>query len=338
MDLYEKNGNILYILNILKKYTDEEHKLTATEIQKKVKEIYNVEIDPRTIRRNINLLKYKLNYDISTREENGKGYYINRDPETDFEPGEVRAIIDNFSYANYIVPSVAKEIIKKCKNMQTVYENDKLKDYQIFSVNSKTENAEVIKNIEDITDSIYNNNKIQFEYWKYEITNKLEKQIVSNPIVSPYAIVYNKQEFYLIGIKEGKNKFYHYRLDRMRNVKKLNSKITIVKNKTQIKEFAESTVEMFGGKKEEIEVKCDMHLINAVFDIFGKNITIEKISGDNDNFKLIVDANTIGFRMWAMRNIDMVEVLKPERLRNEMKEIIKKAMKKYDIVENKKKI
>ena len=70
MDLYEKNGNILYILNILKKYSDEEHKMTATEIQKMVKEIYNIEIDPRTIRRNINLLKYKFNYDISTREEN----------------------------------------------------------------------------------------------------------------------------------------------------------------------------------------------------------------------------------------------------------------------------
>ena len=110
MDLYEKNGNILYILNVLKKYTDEDHLLSAVEIGRKVEEIYDVEIDPRTIRRNINLLKYKLEFDISTREENGKGYYLSRDPETDFEPGEVRAIIDNFSYANYIVPSVAKEI------------------------------------------------------------------------------------------------------------------------------------------------------------------------------------------------------------------------------------
>ena len=59
MDLYEKNGNILYILNVLKKYSDEEHKLSATEIQIKIKEIYNVDIDSRTIRRNINLLKYK---------------------------------------------------------------------------------------------------------------------------------------------------------------------------------------------------------------------------------------------------------------------------------------
>ena len=84
MKLYEKNGNILYILNVLKKYSDEEHMLSATEIQRKVKEIYDVDIDPRTIRRNINLLKYKLDYDISTRDENKKGYYINRNPETDF--------------------------------------------------------------------------------------------------------------------------------------------------------------------------------------------------------------------------------------------------------------
>ncbi len=331
MDLYEKNGNILYILNVLKKYSDEEHMLSAADMQRKIKKIYDVEIDTRTIRRNINLLKYKLDYDISTREENGKGYYLNRDPETDFEQGEVRAIIDNFSYANYIVPSVAKQIIKKCKNMQTVYENEKLKDYQIYSVNSKTENAEVIKNIEDISNSIYNNNKIKFEYWKYEITNKLEKKIVSIPTVSPFAIVYNKQEFYFIGIKDGQDKFYHYRLDRMKNVKELNEKITIKKTKTQIKEFAESTVEMFGGPKEEIEAICNRLLLNSIFDVFGKNVTIEKISGDEENIKLIVDSNPMGFRMWAMRNIDMVEVIKPEKLRNEMKEIVQKAMEKYKI-------
>lgn len=329
MELYEKNGNILYILNVLKKYSDEEHKLSATEIGNKIKEEYNVEIDSRTIRRNINLLKYKLDYDISTREENGKGYYINRDPETDFEPGEIRAIIDNFSYANYIVPSISNEIIKKCKNMQNVYENAKLKDYHVYANNGKTENAEVIKNIEDISDSIFNNNKIKFEYWKYEITNKLEKQIVSTPIVSPYAIVYNKQEFYLIGIKDGQEKFYHYRLDRMKNVEKLKEKILIKKTKEQIEDFAESTVEMFGGKKEEVEAICGMCLLNAVFDIFGRNVTIEKIPKDDEHFKLIVDTNIMGFKMWAMRNIDLVEVRRPISLRNEMKDIIEKASKRY---------
>lgn len=327
MELYEKNGNILYILNVLKKYTDEEHMLSAVEIQEKIKEIYNVKIETRTIRRNINLLKEKLDYDISTRDENGKGYYINRNPDTDFEPGEIRAIIDNFSYANYIVPSIAKEIIKKCKNMQNVYENKKLVNYKIYANDSKTENMEVIKNIEDISDAIENLNKIEFEYWKYNISDKLEKKIVSKPKVTPYAIIYNKQEFYMIGIKEGQEKFYNYRLDRIKNLKQLQEKRTIKKSQSEVQEYAESLVEMFGGSKEEIEAICSMFLLDAVFDQFGKNITI--IKNDDKSFKLILDTNRMGFKFWVLRNIDAVEVVKPVSLRNEIKEIIRDAAKRY---------
>ena len=72
-----------------------------------------------------------------------------------------------------------------------------------------------------------------------------------------------------------------------------------------------------------------MWLLDAVFDIFGKNITIKKISGDDGHFKLLVDTNTLGFKMWAMRNIDLVEVKKPITLREEMRKIVEEASKKY---------
>lgn len=328
MELYEKNGNVLYILNILKKYTDAEHKITVTELQRKVKEIYNVEIDTRTIRRNINLLKYKLGYDISTREENKKGYYITRNPETDFEPGEIRAIIDTFSYADYIVPSVGKSIINKCKEMQNIYENQKLKNYKIYSKNSKTENMEVIKNIEDILKAIQDLSKITFEYWKYAIDKKLEPVIVSTPKVTPYAIIYDEQQFYLIGIKEGKENFYHYRLDRIKNIKELNEKRDIQKTSAQIQEYAESTIEMFAGNIEEIEAICDNPLLNPVLDKFGKNITI--IKNDDKTFKLLLDTDRNGFLYWALKNLREVEIIKPESLREEIKEIVESANKKYN--------
>ena len=327
MELYEKNGNVLYILNVLKKYSDEEHKLSVAEIQRKIKEIYDVEIDPRTIRRNINLLKYKLEYDISTREDNGKGYYITKNPETDFEPGEIRAIIDTFGYANYIAPSISDSIIKKCKNMQNIYENEKLRDYKIYANDTKTDNMEVIKNIEDISEAIKNLSKIEFEYWKYGMTKKIEKVIVSTPKVTPYAIIYNRQEFYMIGIKEGKTEFYNYRLDRIKNLKILEEKRTLKKTSREIQEFAESAVEMFGGKKEEIEVECEMFLLDSVLDKFGKKVTIIKLN--EDKFKLILDTNAMGFKLWALRNLNSVEVIKPESLRNEIKEIIEEARNKY---------
>ena len=87
---------------------------------------------------------------------------------------------------------------------------------------------------------------------------------------------------------------------------------------------------MFGGKKEEIEAICSMFLLDTVLDEFGKNITIEKIEEDKEKFRLILDTNTMGFKMWAMRNIDCVEILRPLNLRNEVKDIIEEAQKRYN--------
>lgn len=76
MDLYKRNGNILYILNVLKKYTDADHILSISMLKEKIKEEYDQDIDSRTIRRIINLLKEEFGYDISTYNDNNKGYYI----------------------------------------------------------------------------------------------------------------------------------------------------------------------------------------------------------------------------------------------------------------------
>lgn len=320
MNLYEKNGNILYILNILKKYTDAEHLLQIKDIKEKINKLYNADIDPRTIRRNINLLKEKFGYDISTYAENKEGYYILRDPDVDFEPGEIRAIIDQFSYANYITPSVASEIIKKCKNMLNIYENEKLKDYQIISNDTKTDNIEVIKNIEDISKAIYEKKKIEFTYWKYELNKGLKKSNVNTIKCSPYTIIYSLQQFYLICLKDGASTMYTYRLDRMKNVRILEEKSSKRISKKEIDNYIKTNVAMFGGDNEEIEFDCNMELLDMVIEQFGKNIILTKI--DESTFHAKVNASIKGFKFFALRNIENVKITKPLTLKKEIKDII----------------
>lgn len=324
------NGNILYVLKVLQKYSDIEHPMTKWDIQEKVEEEFHISLDERTIRRYIELLQYKeeLNYDIeSTREGN---YWINRNPETEFEPGEVRAIIDTFNYADYIVPGIAKNIIRKCKNLQNVYENQKLKNYKIYGKDSKTTNMEVVKNIEDITDAINEGVKITFEYWKFDfspkIYNKIEPKKVSKPKVSPYALVYDKQQFYMIAVKEGENDFFRYRLDRIKNLI-LTSEKVLPKKESEIKEFAKNSIYQFGGNAEEIEAIVENSLLNGVIDDFGNNVRIERV--DDNYFKINLVSDDLGFQMWAMRNIDKVTVVKPESLKNKIKEIIWLAGERY---------
>ena len=326
MELYEQNGNILYILNVLKEYSDEDHMLSIDEIKEYISDIYEVEIDPRTIRRNINLLKEKFDVDIVTWQENRKGYYLIKNPDIDFEPGEIRAIIDTFSYSTFIPKQMAREIIYKCKNMQNVYENEKLKDYKIYSSNSKIENKEIVKNIEDISNAIYNKKKIRFNYYKYELNPTLNSVNTGVRTISPYAIIYQLQEMYVVALKDGKKTLYTYRIDRMKNIEILNEKVNDKITSDDVDKFVKSTVSMFGKESHEIEVICDNQLLDNVVDLFGDNSTIKKY--DKDHFKLTTNKDLEGFKRYVLTNLDMIEVIKPLELKMEIEKIIKKYLNK----------
>ena len=326
MELYEQNGNILYILNVLKEYSDEDHMLSIDDIKEYISDIYEVEIDPRTIRRNINLLKEKFDVDIVTWQENRKGYYLIKNPDIDFEPGEIRAIIDTFSYSTFIPKQMAREIIYKCKNMQNVYENEKLKDYKIYSSNSKIENKEIVKNIEDISNAIYNKKKIRFNYYKYELNPTLNSVNTGVRTISPYAIIYQLQEMYVVSLKDGKKTLYTYRIDRMKNIEILDEKVNDKITNEDIEKFVKSTVSMFGNSSQEIEVICDNQLLDNVVDLFGENSIIKKY--DKDHFKLVTNKDIEGFKRYVLTNLDMIEVIKPVELKKEIEIIINKYLNK----------
>lgn len=319
---HEKNGNAIYIINILKKYSDAEHKLSIIEIIKFIEDIYDVKNDRRTIERNIKLLKEKLDYDIDISKVGNKNYYyLIKNPDIDFEPGEIRAIIDTFSYATFIPERISQEIITKCQNMQNIYENKKLQDYQIYSGNIKTNNIEIIKNIEDINNAIFAKKKITFDYYKYELNPTLKNVKVGAYKVSPYTIIYSLQELYLIALKEGEKELKKFRLDRMKNIKTLTEKVASNVTKNDIEKIVQASISMYGGTGEEIIVLCDNCLLDNVIEVFGKDIKITKY--DDKYFKLIMNKDLEGFKYYLLRNLEFIKIIKPQKLKVEIEQIIK---------------
>jgi len=77
----------------------------------------------------------------------------------------------------------------------------------------------------------------------------------------------------------------------------------------------------------EIEAECDEYLLGEVFEKFGKNVEIKPLN--KKTFEMKLKVNPLGFKLWAMRNLDLVTVKKPESLVKEIKEIIKEAEKRY---------
>ena len=323
---HEKNGNILYIINILKKYSDVDHMLSIQDIIDYIEKIYKVKNDRRTVERNIELLKDKLDYDIEIEKQGNKNlYYLLNNPDTDFEPGEIRTIIDTFSYATFVPESISKEIINKCKNMQSIYENKKLKDYQIYSNNIKTDNMEVIKNIEDVNSAIYSKLQISFDYYKYSLNPTLKISKVGSFTVSPCTIIYSIQELYLVALDENTKTLKKFRIDRMKNINILDIKAKKIK-KEAINEIIDSSISMYGGKGENIEIICKNNLLDNVIEVFGKNIRITKY--DDKHFKLVMNKDIESFKYYVLRNIEYIDIIKPKKLKEEIDKILKDYLRK----------
>lgn len=326
--LYLKNGNILFILNILKKYSDEDHILSAKEITNLIKEEYGVENDDRTIRRNIELLKEKFDYIISTREDNKKGYYLIKDYYKDFDIGEIRTIIDTISFAPYITKEKSRKLIGKCMELLNEYELEKLDDYRVISDRIKTLNNETLNNIEYIYDAIYQNKKITFTYNHYVLdSNKIIFKPTSKEkrVISPYKIINSIQEFYLIGYKHNENTLKTYRIDRMTSLKILDEEIEHKISKEALQRFIDSKMSMFAGSPMDITIKVNNELLDNVVELLGRDLNYRIY--DKEHFKVKISVNKEGFIAWYLRNLGKIEVLEPlslkEIINNKLKENIR---------------
>lgn len=322
--LHSNLGNIMYIYEVLKKYSDVNHILSVVEIIEYIKKEYDENIEERTVRRNIRVLIEKFNIDISTFNENRKGYFLRT---KEFEMSEIQTLIGLIKYSKFIDDSFSEDIIERLKELLNKYELDlinNVNDNDIYCKNIKTVNKEVLADIEILLENIKAKKKIEFEYHLYGIDKKLHK--IRDVIVSPFAILCENEFFYLICYDEKYNDYGYYRIDKMKNIKNTNK--SIIKLNQNIKEFVESSVYMYGGKKQKIELKCSMYILDYVIEKFGNDVQIQKI--DNNYFKVILNVCPEGLKMWILQYIRYIEVLSPAILKQDIKKLLEEAISKYE--------
>lgn len=97
----------MLILELLKVYSDEKHKLTQQDIIRLLRSEYGVETcDRRSVKANV-LSLVDMGYDISMDE--GQGYYL---IERDLEDEELRWLIDAVLFSKAMTASQAQRLIK----------------------------------------------------------------------------------------------------------------------------------------------------------------------------------------------------------------------------------
>jgi len=319
----EKKTSILALLQILKEHTDENHILTQPELLSKIETTYNMSLDRRTLYKNIEML-IDYGYDISTYTENGKGYYLR---ERRFEPSEINLLCNAIHSSRFIPSKSSKELINKLLETQSKYFRGDFKNAVFIDNTDKKENKEFFYNIEILTEAIKKKKVISFNYTQYDLNKQLVNRRQEPYIISPYYVVYKADKTFLIGKSKNHEGLTHFRVDKIKNIKLINEKYIKLDKNEDPYEYAKSKIYMYNGQDLKIAIRCNNAILDDVIDIFGKDIRLVK-DGD-DSFIAYVKSTKQGMVYIALQYINYMEVLEPKAVRDEVKDALKNAQKKY---------
>lgn len=316
----------MLVLEILKDYSDENHRLTQQEIIRLLKVNYDMECDRRSVKNNVLYLK-ELGYEISMDD----GYYL---MEREFEDAELRMLIDSVLFSKTLTQKQAKDLIEKLRSQGNRYFQTKVSHICNLPYLQHADNKHLMYALDVVNDAICANKKISFIYNTYGIDFKLHPKRKEAYIVNPFQIVANNGFFYLIGNYDKYDDAAHYRLDKMTCVKLLDEKAKPYK---EIKDFAQGFnlpkhmaehIYMFSGPSIQIKFLTYADMMNELIDWLGKDFRVRKTEKENE-IEITVNCNEDSMFYWSLQYGTHVEVLEPESLRCRLKDATQKMSQKY---------
>ena len=321
---------ILYIIDILKKYSDEEHPINATEICEKLWS-YGIAAERKAIYSDIeNLIFY--GFDIIKTRSPRAGFFMGT---RELELPELYLLIDAVQAANFITPKKTRELVKKLENMMSGEQAKAREKSVFFEYKNKCKNEEIFIIIDGLRTAIEQNKKVLLKYQHRKIDDGRQLTFMQREfVISPYALIWMGDHYYLVCNNEKYNNLMHMRLDRMRGVtildepRRHHSEVSPYKDRFDIADYAGKSFNMFGGEVTDIEFTCSYEILDQVIDRFSEDIYLAGASDETFTFRTkgMVSEGLVG---WILQFGGDIEVKSPKKLRDMITEKVEVLQKTY---------
>lgn len=322
MPEFPKRAKLLLLLEYLKKYTDEQNPRKMNEILDFLKG-EGIEAERKAIYSDINLLR-DLGYDIVKTSDNGTAYFMG---ERSMEIAEAQICASAVSAAKFITQKKSVELIKKLGNQFSAEQSAMFSKRLELARTLKTKNEEIYYNIDRIVRALGSYKKISFLYFEYmpDKTLQLRKE-GRRYCASPYTLMWSEDAYYLICNIDKYDNLSHFRVDRMTKIEIMEegirniNEVSEYKNYIDFDEYHRSVFSMFGGKLQNVRIRFKDELSTAVYDRFGLDVNVSNIKDGWFTISANVRVSP-GFLSWLTIFGDKAEVLSPQDLRNDLKQL-----------------
>lgn len=341
-----KKTLIINILDILKKYTDAEHRLSQKEIVEILERDYEIKAERKSVKRNLmNLVDF--GYDVKyseTARVNERGeeetictdWYLKRD----FSDAELRMIIDGLLFSKSIPYKQCRSLIERITRLSNQYFKSRVKHIRNMPEDMPG-NKELFRNIGVLDEAIEKKRKVRFLYNDFGADGKLHPRTDKNGsphkyVINPYQMAATNGRYYLICNYEGHDNAAHYRIDRITGIELLEAparpmrELQDFKNGLDLPKHMAEHIYMYAGSGARVSFRAKKCVIGEIIDWFGKGVRFSNES--DDEITAFVTVNLEAMRCWAMQYARFVKILSPESLAEQIKNDIRGAAEKYGVL------
>ena len=319
---------LLYLIKIFTEDTDDQHALTLPQIAEKL-DAYGISAERKTLYQDFELLR-DFGFDIIGQQARRTFYYHMGNRR--FELPELKLLVDSVQSAKFITDKKSNALIKKLEGMVSKYEARKLQRQVIISGRIKAMNESIYYNVDKLHEAIGTDRQIRFKYFRWNIKKEMElRKDGAWYQVSPWALMWDDENYYLVGYDAEDGKIKHYRVDKM-------WRISVADRKREGKEqfrafnmprYTKSLFGMFGGEEVKVTLEAENGMVGILLDRFGKDIPIKAVDAEHFRTSVVVAVSS-QFLGWIMALGDGVKIIGPDKVVARMKEEIRLISKMYE--------
>lgn len=309
--------------------TDDNHNITMDEIIATLKD-YGVNAERKSIYDDIETLK---TYGLDIIGEARQRTYFYRLASRPFELAELKLLVDSVQSSKFMTAKKSNELIHKIESMASRYDASKLQRQVYVTSRIKTMNESIYYNVDIIHSAINANSKIKFQYFNWSVNKEMQKKKDGSYYeVSPWALSWDDENYYLIAYDEEAKKIKHYRVDKMLKIDLLNQKRDGKElfDQFDIAVYAKKMFGMFGGREEKVCLQFENSLAGVVIDRFGKDVLFHRVDEEHFQIHVTVAVSSM-FYAWVMGLGKGAMIIGPQNVVSEMKGEIKRLQNMYGV-------
>lgn len=238
---------LLKLMELLRQETDENYPMRTGDICRRLGEM-NINCERRTLGDDIRLLK-RMGYEVMDEKRGHQNAYWIAD--RSFEVPELKVLIDAVQAAGFIPEDKTQVLTDKIAALGGSHQAEIMKSNIVRFNTRKHHNNEIFYTVDTLTRAIQNRKRVEFTY--YDLNENLEKVYRRDGekyTVSPAALVFSEDYYYLLSCSAHHEGYTTYRLDRMDRVTVTDEDAALPEDfdEQSLGQYTESVFKMFEGR------------------------------------------------------------------------------------------